>query len=117
MATIHDALPASISGSSMMKPGHEPNAEGPESAHAATIRRMIEAAPPFRPRATTGELVAEFAHGENRMAAFLALNARGPEVLPAVRAGLTHANPQIRRWCAIVADNFADAETLRALVP
>jgi HEAT repeat protein len=37
--------------------------------------------------------------------------------LPVVREGLTHANWQVRRWCALVADNFANAETLHALVP
>jgi HEAT repeat protein len=38
-------------------------------------------------------------------------------VLPAVRDGLKHANGHVRRWCASLADNFADAQTLRALVP
>jgi HEAT repeat protein len=88
-----------------------------EAAHAATIRRMIQEAPPFRPNATPDELVAEFANGENRMAAFLALYARGKEALPAVRAGLKHADWNIRRWCASLADNFADADLFRALVP
>jgi HEAT repeat protein len=108
-----------------MKSAHASNASGLESqfrpgsegAHATTIRRMIQDAPPFRSSATPEELVAEFAHSENRMAAFLALCARGPEVLPAVREGLEHSNWHIRRWSAAVADNFADAETVRALVP
>ncbi len=109
-----------------MKPETERDAEGLEvlcgtpgleAAHASTIRRMIREAPPFRPQATPEELVAEFANGENRMAAFLALYALGDEVLPAVREGLKHANWQVRRWCALFADNFADAETLHALVP
>jgi HEAT repeat protein len=108
-----------------MKSAHASNTPDPESpctprsegAHAATIRRMIQDAPPFRPSATPEELVAEFANSENRMAAMLALCARGPEVLPAVRAGLKHANWNIRRWSAAVADNFADSETLHALVP
>ena len=90
---------------------------GVEAAHAATIRRMIDEAPPFRPEATPAELVAEFAHTKHRMAAFLALYAHGDDVLPVVREGLTHENWQIRRWCALFADNVADAETLRALVP
>jgi HEAT repeat protein len=88
-----------------------------EGAHAATIRQWIEAAPPFRPDATAADLVAEFANSENRMPAFLALAARGREVLPAVREGLKHANCHVRRWCAVLADNSADAETLRALIP
>ena len=37
--------------------------------------------------------------------------------MPVVRKGLAHENWQIRRWCALFADNFADAETLHALVP
>jgi HEAT repeat protein len=88
-----------------------------EGAHAAVIRRMIQDAPAFRPSDTPEDLVAEFANGENRMAAFLALCARGPEALPAVREGLQHSNWHIRRWSAAVADNFADSETFHALVP
>ncbi|HUU33952.1 MAG TPA: HEAT repeat domain-containing protein [Vicinamibacterales bacterium] len=78
---------------------------------------MIKDAQPFRPEATSEELIAEFADGGNRMAAFLALYARGATALPAVRTGLQHANWHIRHWSAILADNFADAETLQALVP
>jgi HEAT repeat protein len=108
-----------------MKSAHASNAGGPasqcvpssEGAHAATIRRMTQDAPPFRPGATPEDLVAEFASSENRMAAFLALCARGPEGLPAVREGLKHSNWHVRRWSAAVADNFADAETVHALVP
>ena len=108
-----------------MKSARGSNASGPDSqctprsegAHAATIRRLIQDAPPFRPSAAAEDLVAEFARSENRMAAFLALCARGREVLPAVREGLTHSNWHIRRWSAAVADNFADAETGHALVP
>ena len=37
--------------------------------------------------------------------------------MPVVRKGLAHENWQIRRWCALFADNFAAAETLHALVP
>ena len=85
--------------------------------HAAVIHRMLGDAPPFRPECAPEELVAEFANGQNRMPAFLALYSRGAAVLPAVRQGLQHANWHIRRWCAILADNFADAETLRALTP
>lgn len=88
-----------------------------QNAHAATIQRMISESPPFRPEATADELVAEFANGENRMAAFLALYGRGEESLPAIRKGFSDANWQIRRWCAIAADNFADVETLQAMLP
>jgi HEAT repeat protein len=95
----------------------ENNASEMGGAHAATIRRMIAEAPPFRPDATSDELVAEFANGPNRMPAFLALYSRGKMAMPAIRAGLTHADWNIRRWCASLADNFADAELFRALVP
>jgi HEAT repeat protein len=78
---------------------------------------LIEKAPPFRSEASSEDLVAEFANGKNRMAAFLALYNRGVMALPAIREGLKHANWQIRRWCAIVADNFADGATLQALTP
>ena len=90
---------------------------GPDAAHASTIRRMIATAPPFRPEATPAGLVDEFANSKNRMAAFLALYARGDDALPAVRVGFGHADWQVRRWCALLADNVADAETLHALVP
>jgi HEAT repeat protein len=90
---------------------------GLEGAHASTIRRLLNEAPPFRPDATPAELVDEFATPQNRLAAFLALYARGAHALPAVRQGLQHPNWQIRRWSAIVADNLADAETRLALLP
>ena len=90
---------------------------GGEAAHSETLTRMVAAQPIFRPDATSEELVAEFAHGEHRMPAFLSLYSRGEAALPAVREGLGHANWQVRKWCALVCDNFADAETLRALVP
>jgi HEAT repeat protein len=88
-----------------------------EGAHASAIRRLIKETPPFRPEASSEELVAEFANGKNRMAAFLALYTRGAKALPAVREGLKHANWQIRRWSAMFADNFADGATLQALTP
>jgi hypothetical protein len=85
--------------------------------HAAVIHRMLDNAAPFRPQAAPEELVCEFANGQNRMPAFLALYSRGAAVLPAVRQGLQHANWHVRHWSAILADNFADDETLRALTP
>ena len=88
-----------------------------EGAHAATLKRFVDERPPFRPEATPEQLVDELTYRENRIPAFLALYTRGAEVLPAVREGLTRANWQVRRWCAALADNFADVETLRALVP
>ena len=109
-----------------MKPESENTSEGyagfcqqneMEGTHASAIRRMINEAPPFRPEASAEELVAEFANGKHRMAAFLALYTRGPKALPAVREGLKHSNWQIRRWSAIFVDNFADRETLQVLTP
>lgn len=90
---------------------------GPEAAHTATLRRMIASAPPFRPDASPHELVHEFANPENRMSAYLALYARGTDALPAIRDGFGQANWQVRKWCVMFADNFADIETLHALVP
>ncbi len=88
-----------------------------EGAHASAIRRMIAEAPPFRPEASSEELVAEFANGQSRWPAFLALYARGASALPAVRKGLQDADWHVRHWSAILADNFADGDTLRALTP
>jgi HEAT repeat protein len=88
-----------------------------EGDHAAAIRRMIAKAPPFRTDASSEELVAEFANGQTRWPAFLALYARGASALPAVRKGLQDADWHVRHWSAILADNFADAETLEALKP
>jgi RNA polymerase sigma factor (sigma-70 family) len=88
-----------------------------KGTHTETIRRMISNAPPFLPKASPDQLVAEFANGKNRMPAFLALCALGKQVLPAVRQGFEDPDWNVRRWCAVVADNFADAETLRALIP
>lgn len=90
---------------------------GLEAAHASVLRRMVDETPPFRLQATPRQLVGEFANGTHRWAAYLALYARGAEVLPAIREGFAQSNWQIRRWCALFADNFADPETLRALVP
>lgn len=90
---------------------------GPEPAHAATLHRSVEEAPPFRPEAGSEELVAEFANAENRFPAFLTLYSRGEAALPAIREGLRNANWNVRRWCALFIDTFADAESLRALVP
>lgn len=89
----------------------------PENTHAAALERMLAAGPVHRPDASCEQLVADFASGPTRFPAFLSLYSRGREALPAVRAGLTHEDWQIRRWCALFLDNFADGESLRALVP
>ena len=90
---------------------------GPTPSHAGKLRNMIEDAQAFRPEASNDELVAEFADPAHRFPAFLTLYSRGAAALPAIRSGFGHANWQVRRWCALFADNFADAETLHALVP
>jgi HEAT repeat protein len=90
---------------------------GQEAAPASVLRRMVEESPPFRPDATPEELVDEFANGKNRVAAYLALYQRGQQALPAVRKGFKQTNWQVRKWCTLFADNFADAETLHAMAP
>jgi HEAT repeat protein len=78
---------------------------------------MVAEATPFRPNASSTDLVSEFTNGENRFPAFLTLYSRGEAALPIVREGLRNANGNVRRWCAIFIDNFADAESIHALVP
>jgi HEAT repeat protein len=63
------------------------------------------------------ELVARLADDEGRWERFTRLQAIGPQARDAVREGLANANWQVRRWCAIWLDHFADAESLEALVP
>ena len=94
-----------------------PDTPGSEAAHAEALRRMTAEATPFRPDASSVDLVAEFAGGENRFPTFLTLYSRGDAALPAVHEGLSNANWNVRRWCAILIDNFADSESLHALVP
>ena len=67
---------------------------------------MVAEAPPFLPNATPEELVSEFANGPNRMPAYLALYARGEAALPAIREGFKQANWQIRKWCALFAEQL-----------
>ena len=66
---------------------------------------------------TPTELVDEFAVGETRFPAYLALNELGATALPAIKEGLKHGHWQVRRWCAILLDHLADPESLHALVP
>ncbi len=96
---------------------HLPDPERQHGAHAATLARMAAEAPSFRPEATCAELVEAFVASEDRFPAFLALYGRGTEALPAVRDGLAHRNPDVRRWCAAFLDNVADSASLEALVP
>ncbi|MEZ4587074.1 MAG: HEAT repeat domain-containing protein [Gemmatimonadales bacterium] len=63
------------------------------------------------------ELVAALARSETRFPAYRALLAVGHAALPAIREGLGHGNWQVRKWCAMILDQTADAESLAALVP
>jgi HEAT repeat protein len=63
------------------------------------------------------ELVTGLASNELRDAAYQRLVALGPAAREAVREGLGHANWEVRRWCALWFDHFADAESLHALIP
>jgi len=62
-------------------------------------------------------LVAALGVPETRFPAYRALVTLGHPALPAVRDGLGHANWQVRKWCAMILDQTADAESLAALVP
>ena len=64
-----------------------------------------------------GALVAQFSDPARRMATLYQLMEIGDAALPAVRAGLKHADWHIRHWCAIFLDRAADPETLSELVP
>lgn len=66
---------------------------------------------------TPTELVADFAHADARIGAYLALNEMGAEALPALKDGLRHGHWQVRRWSAMLLDHHADADALHALVP
>jgi len=63
------------------------------------------------------DLVAALGRSETRFPAYQALVALGHDALLAIRQGLGHANWQVRKWCAMILDQTADAESLAALVP
>jgi HEAT repeat protein len=62
-------------------------------------------------------LVARLASDEERWTAWARLMEAGLSAREAVREGLGHANWQVRRWCAIWLDHYADPESLHALIP
>ncbi len=109
----------SASGTRSMNPGPEVPPPGREArgAHAGALERFVAESPPFRPEATAEELVEAFSEGETRFPAYLSLHRRGETALPAVRAGLRHADWHVRQWCALFLDQHADQESLEALVP
>lgn len=102
-----------------MHQGPEKTPPGREArgAHAGALERFVAESPPFRPEATAEELVEAFAEGETRFPAYLSLYQRRDAALPAVRAGLKHADWHVRHWCALFLDQHADQESLEALVP
>jgi HEAT repeat protein len=55
--------------------------------------------------------------GMDRFRSYQALVAMGRDALPALRAGLRHANWQVRRWSAMCLDQVADEDALADLVP
>lgn len=52
--------------------------------------------------------VAQLANSERRQRAKLHLRSAGPPALPAVRRGMRHPNPMVRRLCASILDRLAD---------
>jgi hypothetical protein len=62
-------------------------------------------------------LVAALARARGHADIWNRLVAIGPDAREAVREGLNHGHWQVRRWCALWLDHYADAESLRALVP
>jgi hypothetical protein len=64
------------------------------------------------------DLVARLANeGERRDLVYAQLAEYGPEALDAVREGLRHGNPEVRRWCALWFDHNATPEALPELIP
>jgi HEAT repeat protein len=66
---------------------------------------------------TSIELVESFATSPRRFDVYQSLVALGTDALPALRAGLHHADWRVRQWSAICLDRVADPDTLRDLIP
>ena len=60
--------------------------------------------------------VALLGHGSTQAKAYNHLMAAGLQVLPAVRKGLDHPDPAVRRRCVNLLDHFVDDDTLPALI-
>ncbi len=71
----------------------------------------------FSTKPDSRELVARLGSKDERAAAWKELLSLGLSARDAVREGLGHANWEVRRWCAIWLDNYADTESLHALIP
>lgn len=55
--------------------------------------------------------------GDVRFLSYEKLLGIGAAALPFIHEGLKHENWQVRRWCAMILDRMANAESLRRLVP
>jgi HEAT repeat protein len=60
--------------------------------------------------------VAQLANSERRRLAKVRLREAGRPALPAVRRGMHHPKPMVRRLCASILDHLADEATLTDLV-
>jgi HEAT repeat protein len=60
--------------------------------------------------------VAQLGHSERRQEAKLYLRNAGAPALPAVRRGMHHSNPVVRRMCASLLDHLADEAAFVDLV-
>lgn len=66
--------------------------------------------------ASCDSLLAELAIPHRAKTAYRELQRRGRDALPAVRHGLTHANPDVRYWCCQYLDRFLEPEMMGELV-
>ena len=84
--------------------------------HRAVLERLVDQTD-LAHELSDDALVHSFSDTPDRFRVFLTLYARGEAALPAIRRGFEHPDWQVRKWCAICADNFADRRTLEALLP
>jgi hypothetical protein len=66
--------------------------------------------------ADCASLVETFAIPHRAREAFWRLLAIGSSALPVVRAGLHHANADVRSWCCRYLDHFVDGDSMDALI-
>jgi hypothetical protein len=60
--------------------------------------------------------VAQLARAQRRQEAKQHLTLSGPPAVPALRHGLAHSNPMVRRFCASILDRLLDESSLLDLV-
>lgn len=68
-------------------------------------------------RSEAEDLVQQLASKEQRPKAWKELLDLGLPARDAVREGLRHGHWEVRRWCALWLDQYADTESLHALIP